>query len=300
MSERKGLSILIPIFNYDVRQLVKTLYEQGNQYNLAFEILCYDDASLENFIIINRELSILPKVKFRELPENLGRAKIRNLMARDAAFENLLFLDCDSGIDNSLFLKTYSDFFANPVVVGGRIYSELPPKNRDFILHWLAGKKKEERNAEDRTKDPYANFMFNNIQIQKGTFAKIQLDENILGYGHEDSKFSYLLKENKISILHINNPVIHVGLDDNKAFINKTKDAVPNLNILIKQGYGTDTKLYKYYLILRKLGILKFFNRIVSYFNTIIQQNLHSSNPSLFFLDLYKLNLFIQEQKRNN
>jgi glycosyltransferase involved in cell wall biosynthesis len=80
-------SILIPIYNFDVRPLVEALVGQcRKELEGEFEILCFDDGSEREYLEKNRQLKVFPEVNYRELPQNLGRARIRNLLAESARF----------------------------------------------------------------------------------------------------------------------------------------------------------------------------------------------------------------------
>src|SRR5688572_12330280 len=92
------LSILIPIYNQDVLQLVSELLTQCRQITTRFEIILYDDASKDKYRKRHRYLNEEPEVRYVELRENIGRAAIRNRLAQDANFNYLLFLDNDSGL----------------------------------------------------------------------------------------------------------------------------------------------------------------------------------------------------------
>ena len=89
------LSILIPVFNYDVRAFVKCLSDQSVALEVSVEIICLDDASAATFQALNAEVASLPNVEYSVSEVNLGRSAIRNAMVEKAQFEHLLFLDCD-------------------------------------------------------------------------------------------------------------------------------------------------------------------------------------------------------------
>ena len=96
-----NLSILIPCYNWDVQSLINHLHSLcvNSQKLNKFEIICIEDASKECFS--NDQISELSNVKYKKLTQNIGRAKIRNLMAQKAQYEWLLFIDADSKIYNS-------------------------------------------------------------------------------------------------------------------------------------------------------------------------------------------------------
>ena len=73
------LSILIPIYNYDARELVRTLHKQASQANIEFEILLLDDASENTDLRANNQiLKNTPNVTLLELPTKAGRSVARN------------------------------------------------------------------------------------------------------------------------------------------------------------------------------------------------------------------------------
>ncbi|HEY8402232.1 MAG TPA: glycosyltransferase family 2 protein [Cytophagaceae bacterium] len=296
-TEQPGVSILIPIYNFTVTDLVKNLTAQAKKLDIAIEIRCYDDHSSDLFKKRNNEIATNPYVVYRKLLINLGRSKIRNLMAKEARYNWLLFIDCDSGVESETFLEDYLKHQDSQVVIGGRRYQEKPPHNDDYMLHWLVGKTKEEKAASVRTKKPYDSFMFNNVFIRKSVFLDIMLDESITTYGHEDTKFGYTLKERKIPVKHIDNPVIHIGLDKKEQFLEKTQHAINNIyNIYKKEGYGSDTKLIKTSKLLKGLGLSKLFLLYYKLNQSKIEENLLSSEPKVKNFDLYKLKLFLEKK----
>lgn len=297
MSKIENLSVLIPVYNYDIQRIAKSLSEQIPSLAVPVEIICLDDGSVEEYKRINRKVKTFPFVRYEEQEKNIGRAKIRNRLSCMASNDHLLFLDCDSAIISPDFLKNYLEAPYSPVLLGGRVYTSNPPEEKKYYLHWLAGSMKEVQPAEVRNKNPYSSLMFNNILVRKKEFLQIQLDENIEGYGHEDTKFGYDLLKHKIPIVHIDNPVLHEGLDDNVAFLDKTKESVKNLvRLAITEKALVETKLLKTYLTVRKSGLEKIIRLLLQTIYPFLKQNLLSDKPSLLFLDLYKLKCFLDKK----
>lgn len=299
MKAIKNLSILIPVYNRLVIDLVNNLYEQASTSpHLSFEILCYDDYSSPDIRRQHSDHTFPPKVTYRELERNYGRSAIRNLLASEAQYEHLLFLDCDSKIIRSDFIASYITYPEYKVVIGGRIYAPRPPALPQLYLHWAVGTQKEVLSSFQRSANPYQSLMFNNILIEKTTFQSIRLDESIKGYGHEDSLFGYILKKKNISILHIDNPVEHESLDTNYEFLAKSREAVRNLAYLVKTyRLGTDTKLFRSYRCLQLSGTSGLFRFLISKLETKAVSSLLSSYPNLFWLDLLKLFWFVDDMK---
>jgi len=120
------LSICIPIYNFDVTGLVVTLHQQAVRQNIAAEVVCIDDCSDEAFRAKNKDICNTYG-KYIQLEENVGRAKIRNLFLQYAIYDYLLFLDCDSVLIASNFVKKYTEAIIKSnakVLCGGRIYED--------------------------------------------------------------------------------------------------------------------------------------------------------------------------------
>ncbi|MEL6719415.1 MAG: glycosyltransferase family 2 protein, partial [Bacteroidota bacterium] len=124
----------------------------------------------------------------------------------------------------------------------------------------------------------------------KAIFQQIQFDESLKQYGHEDTLFGIELKVRQIPILHLDNPLEHIGLEETEVFLAKTEQAIQNLAQLYKQGKAIETKLLSTYLILKKYKLRNIFLFCYRIFELPIKQNLRSLKPQLLYFDLYKLN----------
>ncbi len=285
------LSILIPVFNFHISDLVSELYSQAAKCNIPFQILCIDDASASEFKTLNRTVANLPHVKYIELPANIGRSKIRNLLASEAIYEQLLFLDCDSKITDPKFVSRYIDNARKDTVVyGGRNYSAEPPADRDKYLRWLYGVTRETIPVEHRKKHPYKSFMTNNFLIPASVFQSVKFNEELVGYGHEDTLFGNELNKNNVPVLHIDNALCHIGLESPEDFLAKTEQGLRNLCFVIstKQNVG-NVKLLDYYKLLNRLKIGVLVKVMWKLFRKKIKANLVSESPGLLLFDLYKL-----------
>lgn len=289
------LSILIPIYNFDIRTFVSELHSQSKDANIIFEIILIDDASEIKFQEINKELDNLEFVKYIQLKKNIGRSKIRNLLAEQAKYEYLLFADCDSEIPNKNFINNYIAHCKGELIIcGGRTYKNQKPFCNKEYFRWLYGTKREVKNANKRTKFANRSFMTNNYIISKSIHNIVKFDENISQYGHEDTLFGIELKRKKTEIKHIDNPLIHIGLETCMDFINKTKKGIDNLNYL--------TNNYEYPELFEDIRLLKIYKRTSNLsflirlyfiiFKKITEKNICGIFPSLKLFDLYKLGYF--------
>lgn len=294
------ISFLIPVFNFDIRNLVFELIYQAEQNRIDYEIIVVDDNS-EFFKKENSQITVNDKVHYEELNENIGRAKIRNYLAQKAKYENLIFLDCDSAL-NSEFINKYKENIENDVVYGGTIYNNNVEKN--FYLHWLYGTKRETVPMKKRIESAVLSFRTNNFMIKKTIFEKIKFDERLSGYGHEDTLFAIELAESGYKIKHISNPVIHLGLEESEVFIKKALKSVENLHhiIYLKKElivYLKKIKLIKYFLILKKLYLCTFFSILYDISNKKTIRILKSRKAKIFLLDYLKLTYICKKEKQN-
>ena len=211
------LSVLIPTYNYNVSTLVSVLHKQLSLQTSPFEILIFEDGSTHNLNAIH-----LSNTFVIANPTNIGRVRARMALANKAKYSWLLFLDADviPKTDHFItnYLKTTSTNYK--AIYGGFAYKKQAP-NSSKTLRWTYGKTKEEKPAKLRNLKTYKIIISANYLIKKETFKLINSKINEKkGYGF-DYYFGALLKANNINILHIDNEVYHLGLDDNKVYLNK-------------------------------------------------------------------------------
>lgn len=287
------LSILIPTYNYNVLPLVQQLNDQAVKANIAFEIIVLDDASKDsNSITENQKINLLEYCRYELLEKNTGRSSMRNLLAKRANYNWLLFLDADTMPINDNFIVGYLPNL-NPeekVVYGGIRYQEEKP-SPDKILRWVYGNSREALPAEKRQKAPCLSLLTLNFAISKSIFEKVSFNESIPNLRHEDTLFSYDLSQKGIKVEHIENPVYHLGLESSEIFMKKSEESVVGLKYLIDNNLLSLNyiRIAKMYNTLKKAGL----RPLASLFFKIVQKpfrkNLLSSNPSLFIFDLYRL-----------
>lgn len=296
------LSVLIPIYNYNANPLVCEIQKQAQATKIEFEIICFDDSSLL-FKSENRSIALLPNCIFEELPQNIGRSKIINLLAKEAKFEWLLILDCDTYPKNSNFISNYittiqkNDYQA---VFGGIVYKTKKPE-KDKLLRWVYGNKRESLSLEKRIKNPIKSALTSNFLIKRELFARNPFNEAITKYGYEDLCFLMDLETKKIQIYHIDNPTFHLNLETSLLFLNKTKIALENLVFIVDSNISKtiNSKIVSTHSLLKKLGLTKIAAMLFKVFENKISNNLLSEKPSLLLFDLYKLGYFCKISSKN-
>ncbi len=286
------LSILIPVYNYDVRALVRGLQAQALAAGVPFEVLCFDDGSKESFRAVNRSLRGLEGVRYEELPRNLGRSAIRNRLAEAARYPYLLFLDCDAGLVGKAFLETYlQHLHPETVLYGGRCYAPTPPSDPALFFHWHYGRRREQIPVERRRAQPHHAFMTNNFVVPRKLFLQIRFEESLTTYGHEDTLFGIELQRRRVPVLHLDNPLEHLGLEPVSIFLEKARTALRNLHRLHREGFPVQTRLLSTY---RKLP--RPLRRLLAHTHPALapslEKNFRGPRPSLLLFDLYRLGFF--------
>ena len=287
------LSILIPTYNYNILPLVEELHWQVLEEDIPFEIIVLDDASPDRITVEeNRRIAFLEKASYTLLDKNIGRSAIRNLLGQKAKYPWLLFLDADTIPTNKTFIKTYLSLLTNEekVVYGGiRYQEEKPPAGQ--LLRWIYGYDREALPVSQRKKLPYRSLLTLNFAIKKSVFNKVTFNESIPNLRHEDTLFSHELEKAGIIVEHIDNPVIHLGLENSEIFLRKTEESVIGLKYLLdKELLSNDyLRIIKASIFIRKFGLRPLVSFFFSRFKKSFQKNLLGVNPSLFVYDLYRL-----------
>lgn len=290
------ISILIPTYNFDVTALVKELHKQLVAATITFEILVFDDASGQ-LIAENNTLNTLSHTTFKPLPKNIGRSAIRNLLADSASFENLIFLDADTKVIRDDFIKKYLDAITPEIqiIYGGIVYQEQPPVNEE-LLRWIYGNEREALTISERNKAPYLRFLTLNFFIKKSVFKIHRFNEEIPNLRHEDTLFALGAKKLKLEITHIDNPVMHLGLESSEVFLRKSIESVDALHMFVKTGLITAEETY----LSKKANQLKnpitaaLSKGFLSLCKGSIEKHLVSKDPSLFWFDVYRLCYYLK------
>jgi len=283
------LSILIPTFNDDLRPLVQNLCHQIQSLETAAEIIIGDDHS--DLQDTDKTLENLGPVTLIRNAQNLGRTATRQRLAEKANFETLLFLDADVMPAQNDFLSRYlSTKSKAPVIFGGIRYADQKPK-KSLLLRWVYGKNREAKTARERRDNPHF-IISQNLMINKAVFLSVNNPE-IQRYGW-DNVFSYQLFHQGITVLHIDNPVIHMGLESCAHYLSKVDQAISTLIWAEQKGMISKdfTSLQKFYNKLNTLGITHLLERLIRPCLPLMRKQLSSNFPMVRILDLYKFYYF--------
>ncbi len=285
------LSILIPVYNYNISDLVKNIHQQAIEANIIFEIICFDDHSTKHVSTNRNCIESTKHAKLITSEKNLGRVGARQRLSESASYPWLLFLDADVLPKSNIFVNDYIDAISSghDVYFGGFAYTKSIPE-KQVILRWKYGKKFEEVDAVIRNRKPYQIIISANFLINKTTFSKIHSQITKKSYGL-DNIFASLLKQNNVRVLHLNNPVYHLGLEKNEIFLSKAEAASNTLLWGFKNGKITkhDNKLLSIFEAFKKLKINYIMMFLHKIFGHTIKKQLSGPNPNIYLLQVYKV-----------
>ena len=291
------LSILIPVYNYDISQLIEVLDKQVNFLNINYEIIVGDDCSDNLELVAAYELiTSNSNYNYFKNAKNIGRISTRLELARRAKYDWLLFLDAD-------VLPKREDFVSQIIsncdteydlIFGGITYSSLSI-SKNNALRFKYGIHREVKSLEYRKKNPYDTIISQNFLAKKNVCLAVFQEIELNRYGL-DIAFTYELKKNNYKVKHIDNPTIHLGLEDNSTFLKKSLDSVETTLFLAESGIisRSHRPIQKKARLLFDLRATYLFMTMIRPFISLIKRNLLSRHPSLLFFDIFRLYHFIK------
>lgn len=295
------ISICIPVYNFDVSHLIADLEAQIKSLPGPIEIIVIDDASADSFKKANHAAA--SRHQYIQLAQNVGRSKIRNQFLAYAKFDYLLFLDCDSQIISTSFIENYANAISSEaamVCCGGRIY---PTENTDRskMLSWTYGSRRESLSLAVRIQNSNQSFMSNNFMIHRSLLKQTRFDERLTDYGHEDTLFGYMLKQQGVNIKHIDNPILNGDIETNIHFLQKTEKGIENLlyirNFLNNDSsFIQDVKLLKTAQLLKSLQLKALYRVLFFLTSPFLKWSFTHGWISLYLFDFYKLGFLFSKE----
>ena len=140
----------------------------------------------------------------------------------------------------------------------------------------------------------------NNFCIKKEVFGQLQFPQ-FSGYGHEDTWMQMGLERLGKKIVFINNPVLHTGLEDASVYLEKSKNALKNLLLLVEifgePAVRKQVRLYNWFCRMKGLGLEKMIKTYLEKRLKKIERRLQSCDPSLMQFDFFRLYYLVQSVK---
>lgn len=283
----QGLSILIPVYRDSCVAQVVALHAQCLGLDKPWEIVVADDGSPSPCDALNDEIATLTHCRLIKRQENVGRAAIRNFLAREARFDTLLYIDAGM-MPSEGFVAAYVENMGKADVVVGSLkvaegsvdLSNLRCKNEMKAEHGYSVVKSNEQ--------PYKNFHSGNFMAERQVVLDNPFREDIKTYGYEDTLFGKGLADRHVSILHIENPLLFVRFESNERFLEKTREAMLTLYAYRHELKGYSALLHlvdslqRYHL----LWITVWINRLIS---TAVSRRLMGDKPSVFLYNVFRV-----------
>jgi glycosyltransferase involved in cell wall biosynthesis len=292
-----GFSILIPTYNDNSLELVTQLCHQAEAIaGLEWEIVVGDDGSTDGAVVADlRRVGEMPHCRYLRPSHNIGRAAIRNLLAREARGEWLLLIDGDGSVIADDYLKRFMEMIDKAQACYGGYVMEPGPEDN---LRWRYERQAASgHTVSKRQKHPYRCFNVSNLLIRRELMLRYGLDERFRSYGYEDVLLGKQLQEAGIEISHIDAPIGFKDYESNADFVSKTEEGIRTLYRFCEdlRGYSSllDTA--------ERMGsALRWaFLRLYRWKRKSWRDNLSGHDPSLFVFKLYKLGYLVSLMSRS-
>jgi len=300
----KQLSILIPAYDSLCTQLVEDLHADAVAAGLQnFEILVAEDGTNDPIVVRENEkvFQRLSHVRHRDWLKNRGRAAIRNLLAREARYEWLLFVDShmslteQSRTEPGSFLKKYLDAECDLVYGGYVVEADEVMWNDNLRYRYeLASAHINQQNSycEEVPMSNFHHFHTANFLIKREILLAHPFDENLHRYGYEDDLFGRDLAQAGLKLLRIDNPLAFTTFEENEVFVEKTEQALQTLHEFAfrMEGYS---RLLRLVHRMERLHLVTPYIYIYRWKKKKWRDNLLSDSPSVKCFQLYKLGYFL-------
>ena len=293
--QKHEISILIPTFNTDCSELIRSLHRLAEKAEgTVYEIVVAEDGSTnQTSISLNEETAAtLPHCRHLKRKENVGRAAIRNALAREAQYEWLLFVDSDMTVTDEEFINRYLNQEDCDVVDGGISIGGNPEELKGNLRYLYEKAAEQDHTAEKRSQQPYQHLHTANLMIRRETILDCPFDERFRRYGYEDVMLGKQLRQRKATIKHIDNPMGFCTFEDNPHFVEKTEEGLRTL-----YDFRRELKGYSGLLTLVDnihLGIVKWMLKTVFKVVKIpLRRNLCGGSPKIKLFRIYKLGYYL-------
>ena len=285
------LSILIPVFNSNASALVNGMLRVARVEEVDTEVIICNDASTVATEWL-RDITSLPDVRVLHNAENQGRARTRNIMAEAARGEWLLMVDADAALLPQFSLRRYLEAGAQAPVVCGGLCTPPTVHGPQYSLRYRYERNADlSRSAAQRQQNPYRQLSTFSLLVRRDVFLSIRFDDTITAYGYEDALFGMELMHRNVSIRHIDNPLLHTGIDTNEEFLHKTEEAMLNLTNIAQHLRG-NSRVVDTAARCQSLHLTPLIRAIFNLTRPALRRNLLSASPSLRLFNLYKLGLY--------
>jgi glycosyltransferase involved in cell wall biosynthesis len=273
---------------------VHDLSEQAERLEISYEIIVAEDGSTDTESVKTNEVAMksLPHCRHLVRKENVGRAAIRNVLAREARYDWLLFIDSDMTVKNNDYLLRYLNA-GEAMVVDGGVSIDGDAAKMGTNLRFLYEKAAEqEHTAEKRQLKPYQHLHTANLLVSREVMQKCPFDERFHHYGYEDVLLGKQLRQRRTPTLHIDNPLSFSTFEDNRSFVRKTEEGLRTLHEFREdlRGYSSLLTLVEGIHVGGVKWLLRQLFRLLKH---PMRHNLCGNKPRLGIFRFYKLGYYL-------
>ena len=232
------ISVLVPFYDTDPVGLVHSLLSRAEALGGGVELIVADDGSSDS----RHSRAVTPILQASSAPAalitaayNLGRAKIRNVLAAAGRGEYVLFIDSDLRPGAPDFLERYLQICkaASPDVVYGG-FEMVPDGTNPDPLDAYYARHSDCVPAEQRRADPAKHTFTNNLLVRRAVMLGTPFDERFTGWGWEDVEWALRVSEHR-TIEHIDNPVLNPATSSAAALVAKFGGSAGNFQLLLQR-----------------------------------------------------------------
>ena len=234
-ADRIAFSVLVPFYRDNPAALVRALADQAAGDT---EIVLYDDGEPDTDL--NAALTFL--LGELEMParlitssHNRGRSEGRNLLARQAKGDWLIYLDADMQPATYTFLSAWRRL-ANTgrfdAAYGG--HETAWPRDKALQLHAALTQASDEHGAAVRNAIGATAFCSSNVLVRAGVMRETPFDTGFTGWGFEDVDWAVTAAK-RFTLVHVDNPARHGGLQGADELLAKFRAGALNYRRLLER-----------------------------------------------------------------
>lgn len=224
------LSVLIPFYRDNPCALLKGLCAKPPG---GVEIILYDDGSDDSALgeaVREAVLRAPLAAMLVSARNNYGRAFARNTLTGAARGEWVLLLDADMMPPNAAFLQRWCACIkeqAPAVAFGGFAVPPLHSVTPAHRLHLAFSQSSDCLPAAIRAQNPASTVCTSNLLVRRDVLRTHPFDDGFDGWGWEDVEWAARVARDH-SIVHIDNPALHLGLETPETLLQRFRDSAAN------------------------------------------------------------------------
>ena len=224
------LSVLIPFYRDNPCALLKRLCAKPPG---GVEIILYDDGSDDSALggAVHAAVQAAPlPAMLVSARNNCGRAFARNTLTGAARGAWVLLLDADMMPPNAGFLQRWCACIndqAPAIAFGGFIVPALSSVAPEQRLHLAFSQSADCLPAALRAQNPASTVCTSNLLVRSDVLRDHPFDDGFDGWGWEDVEWAARAARDH-SIIHIDNPALHLGLETPETLLRRFRDSAAN------------------------------------------------------------------------